>query len=160
MNGITVILLSAFALPLSLDECSAAFSSHEAMGSNGEQVEPAVVFLGDIKCGKAIESAATKPVIDQQTCTFSPHVQVLVIDQPIDIVNRDPIAHNAHVTQNMMTVVDPLQPRPSMERVSLRVPRNGRDKAPVPKQRRKGLWITTRTDAVVGCPLRYLQQPS
>ena len=127
MNGITVILLSVFALPLSSDESAAAFSSHEAIGSNGEQVEPAVVFLGDIKCAKAIESAATKPVIDQQTCTFSLQVQVLVMDQPIDIVNRDPIAHNAHVMLNMMTVVNPLQSRQSMERVSLRVPRNGSD---------------------------------
>ena len=124
MNGITVILLSAFALLLNSDESSAAFSSHEAIGSNGEQVERAVVFLGDIKCGRAIESAATKPVIDQQTCTFSPHVPVLVMDQPIDIVNSDPIVHNAHVTQNMMTMVNPLQPRLGMERVSLRVPRN------------------------------------
>lgn len=122
MNGITVILLSAFALLLNSDESSAAFSSHEAIGSNGEQVEQAVVFLGDIKSGKTIESTATMPVIDQQTCTFSPHAQALVMNQPIDIVNSDPIADNAQVMQNMMTMVNPLQPRLGMERVSLRVP--------------------------------------
>ena len=78
------------------------------------------------------------PVINQQTCTFSPHVQVHVIDEPIEIVNNDPITHNAHVTQNMMTGVNPLQPRQSMERVSLRVPRSGREKPPSPKQGGKG----------------------
>lgn len=78
------------------------------------QVEEVVVFLGDIKSGKKIVSTATMPVIDQQTCTFSPHVQVHVIDEPIEIVNNDPITHNAHVTQNMMTVVNPLQPRQGM----------------------------------------------
>ena len=82
--------------------------------NDGKQVEEVVVFLGDIKSGKGIESTATIPVIDQQTCTFSPHVQVLVMDQPIEIVNSDPITHNAHVTQNMMTVINPLQPRQGM----------------------------------------------
>ena len=107
--------------------------------NDSHQVEEVVVFLGDIKSGKDIESTATMPVINQQTCTFSPHVQVVVMDQPVEIVNSDPITHNAQMTQNMMTVVDPLQSRRSMERVSLRVPRSGRDKPPAPKQRRKGL---------------------
>ena len=82
--------------------------------NDSHQVEEVVVFLGDIKSGKDIESTATMPVINQQTCTFSPHVQVHVIDEPIEIVNNDPITHNAHVTQNMMTVVNPLQPRQGM----------------------------------------------
>lgn len=122
------------------DTCQHRDKTARPIKVNGShQVEEVVVFLGDIKSGKGIESTAAMPVINQQTCTFSPHVQVVVLDQPVEIVNSDPITHNAHVTQNMMTVVNPLQPRQGMERVSLRVPRNGRDKAPAPKQRRKGL---------------------
>ena len=87
---------------------------HKIKVNQSHQVAEVVVFLGDIKAGKAIETVAIKPVIDQRTCTFSPHVQVIALYQPIDIVNNDPIVHNAHVTQNMMTVINPLQPRQGM----------------------------------------------
>ena len=87
---------------------------HRIKVNQSQQVAEVVVFLGDIKAGKAIETVAIKPVIDQRTCTFSPHVQVLARYQPVDIVNNDPIVHNAHVTQNMMTVINPLQPRQGM----------------------------------------------
>ncbi|MFQ5495102.1 MAG: carboxypeptidase regulatory-like domain-containing protein [Phycisphaerae bacterium] len=78
------------------------------------QVAEVVVFLGDIKAGKPIEPLADKPVIDQRTCTFSPHVQVVARYQPLEIVNNDPVAHNAHVTQRMSTVINPMQPRRGM----------------------------------------------
>lgn len=87
---------------------------HKIKVNQSHQVAEVVVFLGNVKAGKAIETVAIKPVIDQRTCTFSPHVQVIARYQPIDIVNNDPIVHNAHVTQNMMTVINPLQPRQGM----------------------------------------------
>lgn len=78
------------------------------------QVAGVVVFLGDIRAGKPIKPPAEKAVIDQRTCTFFPHVQVLLVDQVFDIVNSDPVAHNAHITQNMMTLFNPMQPRQGM----------------------------------------------
>jgi len=79
-----------------------------------QQVEEAVVFLGDIRAGKAPEPPAQKPFIDQKSCTFTPHVQVAVVDQPFEIVNSDPVAHSAHITQNRVTVYNRMQPQQNM----------------------------------------------
>lgn len=73
-----------------------------------------VVFLGDIKAGKAIPDPEQKAMINQRYCTFDPHVQVLMTRQPFDIVNGDPVAHNARCVQNMMTLFNPMQPKQGM----------------------------------------------
>ncbi len=73
-------------------------------------VADAVVFLGDIKSGKAIPQTEGKPTITQRQCTFEPHVQVLQAGQPFDVVNGDPVAHNAQCVQHMKTLFNPLQP--------------------------------------------------
>jgi hypothetical protein len=40
----------------------------------------------------------TNPVLlDQQNCTYQPHVLALMVNQPIEIENSDPVAHNIHV---------------------------------------------------------------
>lgn len=79
------------------------------------RVAEAILFLADIKEGKTIPKPDTKPVIDQKNCTFVPHVQVLMEDQPFDIVNSDPVAHNAKCDQNMLTLFNPLQPMQGMK---------------------------------------------
>jgi len=87
---------------------------HKIRVNDKQQVEDVIVFLGDIKAGKPVEPPAEKPVLNQRTCTFFPHVQVVIRDQSLDIVNSDPVAHNAHVTQHMMTLFNPMQPRQGM----------------------------------------------
>lgn len=79
-----------------------------------QQVEEAVVFLGNIRAGKAVVPPTEKPVIDQRTCTFRPHVQVLVKDQPFEIINSDPLAHSAHLTQHRKSVYNRMQPQQGM----------------------------------------------
>jgi Carboxypeptidase regulatory-like domain len=80
----------------------------------GKHVAEAVVFLGDIKAGKPIPTEADKPVINQHHCTFEPHVQVVIKRHPFEVVNSDPVAHNAKCDQNMMTLFNPLQPKQGM----------------------------------------------
>lgn len=36
-------------------------------------------------------------VLDQRGCTYEPHVIALMTDQPLEIRNSDPVAHNIHV---------------------------------------------------------------
>ncbi len=79
-----------------------------------QQVEEAVVFLGDIRKGKAFKPTGEKPTVDQRTCTFRPHVQVVHIDQPIEIVNSDPLGHSAHITQHRKSVYNRMQPQQGM----------------------------------------------
>jgi hypothetical protein len=40
----------------------------------------------------------TNPVLlDQQNCTYQPHVLAVMVNQPLEIENSDPVAHNIHV---------------------------------------------------------------
>lgn len=58
-------------------------------------VRYAVVTLTDIKKGKPLD-AATKVVLDQHHCEFSPHIVVVPVGATLDIKNSDPITHNVH----------------------------------------------------------------
>ena len=40
--------------------------------------------------------APSKGVLDQRTCRFVPHVQVLPVGSTLDVVNGDPTLHNVH----------------------------------------------------------------
>ncbi len=71
----------------------------------------AIVFLGNIKKGKAIPKPTAKSTIKQEHCTFVPHVQVIHTKEKFDVVNKDPVAHNAQCVQNMVTLFNPMQPK-------------------------------------------------
>ena len=63
---------------------------------DGGAVQGSVVFLKEIAEGKSWPEMALKtPVLDQESCTFKPHVQVARRGE-IDIVNSDPVLHNTH----------------------------------------------------------------
>jgi hypothetical protein len=58
-------------------------------------VRNAVVYLADIKSGKALRLA--EPVrLDNRTCTFVPHVLSATLGQTLAIHNSDPFLHDAH----------------------------------------------------------------
>jgi plastocyanin len=78
------------------------------------QVRNAVVFL-NIKAGKAPERKDDKSTIDQKGCEFTPHVQVVQLNQPVEIVNSDPVAHNIQATQSLRTLFNHLQPQQGMK---------------------------------------------
>ena len=63
---------------------------------DGGAVRDSVVYLKGIESGKAWPEMMTKtPVLDQKSCRFQPHVQV-VRQGSLDIVNSDPVLHNTH----------------------------------------------------------------
>jgi hypothetical protein len=64
------------------------------LGQNGT-VRNAVVYLAEIKTGKAVRLA--EPVrLDNRTCTFVPHVLSATVGQTLAIHNSDPFLHDAH----------------------------------------------------------------
>jgi len=77
-------------------------------------VQEAVVYLANIREGKAFPPAAKKPVIDQRTCEFHPHVQAVRAGEPVEIVNSDPVAHNINASQRIFTLFNILQPSQNM----------------------------------------------
>ena len=64
---------------------------------DGGAVKDSVVFLKDVATGKPWPkmSGGERPVLDQKSCRFQPHVQVARRGK-IDIVNSDPVLHNTH----------------------------------------------------------------
>lgn len=46
--------------------------------------------------GKKFPQPKTKAVLDQQGCTYHPHVLGVMVNQPLEIVNNDPLMHNVH----------------------------------------------------------------
>ena len=63
---------------------------------DGGAVQDAVVFLKDVSQGKPWpEMTKKRPVLDQESCIFKPHVQVARRGK-IDILNSDPVLHNTH----------------------------------------------------------------
>ncbi len=94
------------------DTCDARAKSRPKINTDPQgHVAQAVVFLGNIKAGKSIPETLAKPVINQKNCTFDPHVQVLQTRTPFEVVNLDPVAHNAQCVQNMVTLFNPMQPK-------------------------------------------------
>ena len=65
------------------------------VGDDGD-VKDSVVFLKDVAAGKPWPKVSGgRPVLDQESCKFKPHVQVARRGK-IDIVNSDPVLHNTH----------------------------------------------------------------
>lgn len=63
---------------------------------DGGAVQDSVVYLKDIKSGKAWSEDDLKlPLLDQKNCQFIPHVQV-GRQGYVDIINSDPVLHNTH----------------------------------------------------------------
>ncbi|RIK62966.1 MAG: hypothetical protein DCC65_16630 [Planctomycetota bacterium] len=79
------------------------------------RVGEAVVYLADISAGKDWPKSDAKSTIDQKTCEFHPHVQVVRAKSPVEIVNSDPVAHNINASQRIFTLFNILQPQQGMK---------------------------------------------
>lgn len=65
-----------------------------AVGKNNG-VRNAVVFIEGISRGKkAIDNI--QPILDQHKCEYVPHVMILPMGAPLEILNSDRILHNVH----------------------------------------------------------------
>lgn len=59
----------------------------------------AVVYLKDITVGKELLLRTEPPVLVQEHCVFSPHVQVVPPASSLRILNRDNVLHSVHALQ-------------------------------------------------------------
>lgn len=77
-------------------------------------VADAVVFLADIRRGKAIPPAEKNHTIDQKACTFHPHVQAIPLRQTLEVINSDPMLHNIQASQGVRELFNRAQARQNM----------------------------------------------
>jgi len=80
-------------------------------------VAQAVAYLANITEGKDFPDSEAKPRIDQNTCEFHPHIQVVRAKEEVEIVNSDPVAHNINASQRIYTLFNILQPQQGMKAV-------------------------------------------
>ena len=77
--------------------CGGIRDQPEVVVGPDKGVQHAVVYLKKMASGKAWPKAEPVkiPVLDQDRCMFTPHVQVIPAGS-LEIVNSDPILHNTH----------------------------------------------------------------
>jgi plastocyanin len=81
--------------------CAKDHASHPAMtedvipGDNGTLQNVVVYLQGDF--GQYVFAMPTIPAtIDQKGCQYHPHVLALTANQPLQVINSDPVTHNIH----------------------------------------------------------------
>lgn len=82
------------------------------VNKTGGGLKNAIVIVQDVKRGKALSAEAQKPQIDQKSCEYVPHVQVIPVKTDVSILNSDPTLHNIHLYQNddsLFNVAQPVQ---------------------------------------------------
>jgi hypothetical protein len=75
--------------------CGAELPDERLVVGQDGALRNAVVYLSDIKAGKALNLGA--PVrLDNRKCSFVPHVLSATLGQTLEIHNSDPFLHDAH----------------------------------------------------------------
>jgi hypothetical protein len=74
----------------------------------GGGVENTVVYLVDVKRGKAMDLPETRRVLDQKSCRYIPHVALVPVETEYKLKSSDPILH----TVQMMGAADLSLPFP------------------------------------------------
>jgi hypothetical protein len=69
--------------------------SEELMVSPDSGLQNAVVYITNITSGKPLSVMAV-PILEQDGCTFHPHVLVVPVGKSLTIRNNDSILHNIH----------------------------------------------------------------
>ena len=75
--------------------CGKQVRTEKYIISNEKKIKNAVVYLKDVKGGKAV-SGEPVTIIDSK-CTFSPHVSVGIKGNNLIVKNEDPVLHTIHV---------------------------------------------------------------
>jgi hypothetical protein len=77
------------------DVCGGAREEPRVRVGPNQEVESAVVYLVDVKAGKAWPEQSAPPALNNVECRFEPEVQVIKAG-PLDVFNKDPVLHNTH----------------------------------------------------------------
>ena len=74
----------------------------------GGGVKDAVVWITDLPAQKPAKDAK-KPKLDQEACVFTPHIVAAEVGSTIDIVNSDPVLHNARASDKLFNYAMPIK---------------------------------------------------
>jgi plastocyanin len=70
-----------------------------------------VVYIKDAPNAPKMALPAKNPELDQRSCKFHPHVQIIPAGATMDVLNNDGILHNLHTYPKNNTPVNQAQPK-------------------------------------------------
>lgn len=79
--------------------------------SDNQGIKNAVVYLTGVNGGKPVSSLGSEFILDQQGCRYQPHVQLLPVNTPLQVLNNDGILHNFHTFSRKNNPVNMSQPK-------------------------------------------------
>lgn len=112
--GSAKTIVEGFTISKDPDICGTGTRDVPMVEANGDGLLNAVVYLDKVKSGKPIPAALKKITINQEKCTFSPYLSVMVNEGELEAVNSDPTLHNIHTYEQIgrarRTVINVSQP--------------------------------------------------
>lgn len=88
---------------IDMSEDPACVAAHHAkaydeslMVGHGGRLANAFVYISKGLEGKNFATPSDPVVIDQKGCWFHPHIVGIQVNQPLQIINSDPVTHNIH----------------------------------------------------------------
>jgi hypothetical protein len=66
------------------------------VNNNNKGIQNAVVYLAGVPGGKPLSSLGNEFVMDQRGCRYQPHILLVPVNSPLEILNDDGITHNFH----------------------------------------------------------------
>ena len=70
-----------------------------------------VIYIQDAPSAPKMAVPATNPQLDQRSCKFHPHVQIIPAGGTLDVLNNDGILHNLHTYPKNNPPVNQAQPK-------------------------------------------------
>ena len=70
-----------------------------------------VVYIKDAPAAPKMAIPVKNPELDQRSCKFHPHVQIIPAGSTMDVLNNDGILHNIHTYPKNNTPVNQAQPK-------------------------------------------------
>jgi hypothetical protein len=77
----------------------------------GKGIKYVVVSVLNVKGGKALDAMGPEFVLDQKGCAYLPHVLLVPVNKPLQILNNDGILHNIHSFSTKNTPFNKPQPK-------------------------------------------------
>jgi plastocyanin len=89
--------------------CAKTPKFDQSLVVSGGNLVNAVVYLSDIKKGKAVD--VKKVTLDQKGCEYQPHVLAFPAGATVEILNPDGILHNVHSYSKINSPFNMAQPK-------------------------------------------------
>ena len=75
--------------------CHASVPDESLLVGEGGGLANAVIYFVEVEAGKD-PAGMPEAVLANKECRYVPHVQAMMIGQPLNITNEDPVLHNTH----------------------------------------------------------------